>query len=376
MKLAVVTGEASGDLHAAEVIRELRKLDRSLTAFGIGGASLRAAGVEVTHDIRDLAVVGLFNVVRHLPMYRRVLREITARIGRERPDAVLLVDFPDFNLRIAARSKALGLRVVYYISPQVWAWRTSRVHQIARTVDEMLVILPFEEAFYRDHGVPVTYVGHPLVEQLSGLKEEGRNTPNNPPRIALMPGSRKHEIDALLSTMLDAVREIARERAVDAYIIQAPTIERRDLDAIVAASGITMTVVNDGREALANADVAICASGTATLEAAILGVPSIVTYRLSGLTYLLARRLVKLPHFSLVNIVAGKKVVPELLQHQVTSGAIARETRRLLDPEEFARVKRELADVAARLGAPGASRRAAEKIYRLMNEGRKHHNDE
>ena len=166
MKLAVVAGEASGDLHAAEVIAELKKLDPSLETFGIGGDLLQKQGMTILYHAREMGIVGLFNVIRHLGMFRRIFRELLARIERERPDAVLLVDYPDFNLRLAKRCKAMGLRVVYYISPQIWAWRRGRVKQIAKNVDHMIVIFPFEEEFYRAHGVPVTYVGHPLIDEL------------------------------------------------------------------------------------------------------------------------------------------------------------------------------------------------------------------
>jgi lipid-A-disaccharide synthase len=368
MKLAIVAGEASGDLHASEVVRELQKLDPKLETFGIGGDLLEREGMRVLHHAREMGIVGLFNVIRHLRMFRRIFDDMVETIARERPDAVMLVDYPDFNLRLAKRCKAMGLRVIYYISPQVWAWRRGRVKQIAKVVDHMLVIFPFEEDFYRGHDVPVTYVGHPLIDEMTVRRSPSaaKAVPANghrPTAIALLPGSRRHEIRSLLPAMLDAIAILKKDRAVDAFIIQAPTISSAELLTVMQQSGTIVRIVpHDRGEALASADVALSSSGTATLECAIAGVPVVVMYRLSSPTHWLAQRLVKLEHFSLVNIVAGKSVVPELLQHDVNGVRIARELTRLLEPAEGNRVRRELAEVTRRLGEPGASRRAAEAI--------------
>jgi lipid-A-disaccharide synthase len=365
MKLAVVAGEASGDLHASEVIRELKNLSPDLQLFGIGGELLQRQGMELIYHARELGIVGLFNVVRHLAMFRRVFQTFVARIEAERPDAVLLVDFPEFNLRVARRAKELGVRVIYFISPQIWAWRRGRVRQIEKTVDQMIVIFPFERDFYEKHDVPVTYVGHPLIDHTAAV----RRTPPKPGvlRVALMPGSRKGEVDDLLPPMLEAVEVLRRERAVEAFIIQAPTIDEAHLAAIVKARRSNVPIVPRNRgEALASADVAVSSSGTATLESAILGTPVVVLYKLTAATYLLARRLVRLPHFSLVNIVAGREVVPELLQHDVTGDKIAAAVLGLVAPERSPRVKADLDDVKHRLGERGASRRAAEAIMAAL----------
>lgn len=364
MKLAIVAGEASGDLHASEVLRALKTLDPSLRAFGIGGDMLARQGVELLHHASEMGIVGFFNVLRHLPMFRRIFRDLVERIAQERPDVVLLVDYPDFNLRVAKRCKELGLHVVYYISPQLWAWRQGRVRHVAKYVDRMAVIFPFEEEFYTKHGVPVTYVGHPLIEQLAHVRKPERNA--DLLRIALLPGSRRHEVDSLLPAMLDAVAILRRERSVDAYIIQAPTIERETLEAIMRERGIEVAILpHDRGDAIAAADVALSSSGTATLEAAILGTPSVVMYRLSLANYYLAKAVVKLPHFGLVNIVAGKPVLPELLQGDVNGARIAHEVRTLVANGNRERVAAELAAVRAKLGEPGTGRRVAEEIYKL-----------
>jgi lipid-A-disaccharide synthase len=326
--------------------------------------------MRVEHDIRELAVVGLFNVIRHLPMFRRVFANIVARIRSERPDVVLLVDYPDFNLRLAKECRKLGIPVIYFISPQIWAWRRGRVHQIARTVDEMIVILPFEESFYREHGVRVTYAGHPLVEQLAGI----RRSPEPPAagatiRIALLPGSRRMEVEHLLPPMLDAVAELKKDMPVEAFVLKASTISTSELEALLDGRAMKLQIVSgDARQSLASADIAICSSGTATLESAIVGVPLVVVYKLGRFTYALARRLVHLSHFSLVNIIAGKGVVPELMQHNVNGRDIAAAVRPMLDPAKYAEVRRDLDTVRERLGEPGASERVAARIRSFVQE--------
>jgi lipid-A-disaccharide synthase len=367
MKLAIVAGEASGDLHASEVVRELKKLDASLSMFGIGGDFLAREGMTVLHHASEMGIVGLFNVLRHLPMFRRVFNDLIARIEAERPDAVLLVDYPDFNMRVAKRCKELGLHVVYYISPQIWAWRQGRVRHIEKYVDRMVVIFPFEEEFYKKHDVPVTYVGHPLVEQLAGVRKPARNP--NELRIALLPGSRRMEVQALLPAMLDAVEILRRERNVNAYVIQAPTIEHEELESIMRERGIQVPILpHDRGEGVAAADVSLSSSGTATLESAILGTPVVVMYRLSRATYVLAKKLVRVPHFSLVNIVAGKEVVPELIQDQVNGGRIADEVRKLVAPANYERIAADLALVRSKLGEPGAAARVAREIDRMVKD--------
>ena len=361
MKLAVVAGEASGDQHAASVVAELKKLSPQLEIFGIGGELLRGEGAELLFHARDLAIVGLFNVVRHLGMYRRVFATLIQRIEVEKPDVVLLVDYPDFNLRVARRCKEMGLKVVYFISPQIWAWRRGRVHDIARYVDHMLVILPFEEAFYREHNVKVTYVGHPIIDQIAGVDRRERS--GGALRVALLPGSRRREVDDLLPAMLEAVKILRAGRDVEPFIVQAPTIDRGQLEALVAASDVHVPIVERDRgEAVAAADVAISSSGTATLEAAALGTPVVVMYRLGRLTYQLARYLVRLPYFSLVNIIAGREVVPELMQDEVTGPNIADAVARIVAPERYAQARRDMDEVRQKLGDRGASRRAAEAI--------------
>jgi len=359
MKLAIVAGEASGDLHAAEVVRELKALDPALETFGIGGDKLAAEGMRLLHHAREMGIVGLFNVLRNYGMFRRIFNDVVRAIDREKPDAVLLVDYPGFNLRMAKKCKAMGRRIIYYISPQVWAWRQGRVKQIAQVVDRMIVLFPFEEDFYREHDVAVTYVGHPLIDELAGIARNDE-PPHQPLRIALLPGSRKSEVSVLLPPMLDALEELGD---VDAFVIQAPTISAAYLLELMGrASTYVRVVPHDDGQSVAGADVALSSSGTATLECAVIGTPVVVMYRLTRATHWIAQRVVKIPDFSLVNIIAGRRVVPELIQHDVNGHRIAREVRTLTDGAHFKEIRDELAAVRAKLGAPGASRRAAEAI--------------
>ena len=363
MKLAIVAGEASGDLHAAEVLRELKRIDPTIETFGIGGDLLAGEGMRLVHHAREMGIVGFFNVLRHLRMFRRIYAHLIDEIARQRPDAVLLVDYPGFNLRLARRCKELGLRVVYYISPQLWAWRRGRVKQVAKYVDRMIVIFPFEETFYREHGIEATYVGHPLIEELSHIERPPKR--DDVTRIALLPGSRRAEVVSLLPPMLDAVSILSRERSIDACVVQAPTIPRALIERFTAGRNVRI-VSSDNAEAVAAADVALSSSGTATLECAVLGTPPIVMYRLSLANYWLGRMVVTIPHFALINIVAGKQIVPELIQGAVNGERIADETRRLLEPANYARVIEELAAVRSKLGDAGAARRAAEAIMETI----------
>jgi len=365
MKLAIVAGEASGDLHAAEVVRELKALDPALATFGIGGDLLAAEGMRLLHHAKEMGIVGLFNVLRQYRKFRRIFDDVVDALSVEKPDGVMLVDYPGFNLRLAEKCRELGLRVVYYISPQVWAWRQGRVKQIEKVVDRMIVLFPFEEEFYTQHRVPVTYVGHPLIDELGGV-QRGDGPPHEPLRIALLPGSRKHEVKTLLPAMLDAVAVLQQERAVDAWIVRAPTIAAAELLDLMARSNVIVRIESHGAESIAAADVALSSSGTATLECAVVGTPVVVMYRLTRATHWIAQRVVKVPHFSLVNIVAGKKVVPELIQHDVNGQRIAGEVRAMCEPAAHARLRRELAAVRDKLGGPGASRRAAEAIMSTL----------
>lgn len=374
-ELLVVAGEASGDLHGARLVSELRRLVPGLETFGLGGDELAAAGLQPVAHSSEVSVVGITEVWRVLPRIREVFAALLAEVDRRRPDAAVLIDFPDFNLRLARELEKRGLRVIYYISPQVWAWRKGRVRTISKLVDRMLVLFPFEVDFYRRHHVDVVHVGHPLVDEVPVLAnawdrlDEG-GEPDGPFRIALLPGSRLGEVESLLPTMLEAVRHMAAELPVEALLIKAPTVPREVLEEQIQLSGLPVRIVSEDRfAAVADSHLALCASGTATLEVGLLGTPMIVLYRLGFWTWSLARMLVRLPYVSLVNLVLGRKVVPELLQRNANPERIAAEAEHILLEERVRNEMRAgLAGLRAKLGEGGASGRAAREVAAVLQE--------
>ncbi|MEA2694682.1 MAG: lipid-A-disaccharide synthase [Acidobacteriota bacterium] len=377
--LLVVAGEASGDLHGARLISELKRLDPGLATFGLGGDEMRAAGLEAVAHSSEISVVGITEVWKVLPRAREIFAALLKETERRRPRGAVLVDFPDFNLRLAKELKRRGVPVLYYISPQVWAWRRGRVKTIARVVDRMLVLFPFEVDFYAKAGVDVVHVGHPLVDEVperTSIWEQGE--PAGPYRISLLPGSRRSEVEALLPTMLQAVALLAKELPIEVQLIQAPTIPEEMLTEEIELSGLPVRIVagstssNARFDAIADSHLALCASGTATLEVGLLGTPMIVVYRLGTWTYLLARALVRLPDIALVNLVLGRRVVPELIQGAATPPRIAAEAARLLgDREAIAGIRQALSPLRGKLGQGGASARAAREVASFLRLGPK-----
>ncbi|MES1242207.1 MAG: lipid-A-disaccharide synthase [Acidobacteriota bacterium] len=372
-ELLVVAGEASGDLHGARLVSELRRLVPGLETFGLGGDELQAAGLQPVAHSSEVSVVGITEVLRVLPRIREVFAALLAEVDRRRPDAAVLIDFPDFNLRLARELEKRGLRVIYYISPQVWAWRKGRVRTISQLVDRMLVLFPFEVDFYRRHHVDVVHVGHPLVDEVPELQNawdrlDAGGEPQGPFRIALLPGSRLSEVESLLPTMLESVRHMAAELPIEALLIKAPTVPREVMEEQIQLSGLPVRIVSEDRfAAVADSHLALCASGTATLEVGLLGTPMIVLYRLGFWTWSLARLLVRLPNVSLVNLVLGRRVVPELLQGEANPERIAAEAERiLLDDRVRNEMRAGLAGLRAKLGEGGASGRAAKEVAAVI----------
>ena len=389
--LLVVAVEASADLHGAAVLRELRALRPGLMAFGAGGALLRAEGCETLVRAEDLSVMGIAEVLPAIPRILRALRTLRRAAEQRRPRVALLIDSPDFNLRLARKLRRLGIQVAYFIGPSVWAWRTYRVRQIARDVARMLVILPFEAEFYARHGVKAVYVGNPLADGLRPLLPATLTPTRTPtptptsrpdlrralgldpgsPVLALLPGSRRQEIRRIWPALLAAAR-LLRERMPDLQLVVpvAPTVQRDWL-----RTDLPITFV-EGRapEVLGAADAAVVASGTATLEAALAQVPTVVVYRLSWLSWIVGRLLVRLPFVSLVNLLAGRRLVPELLQRDCTGARIAESAAPLLGPGEARESQlegmRRIRATLAPAGAPGAARRAAEEVSALLGEPR------
>ena len=365
MRILLSCGETSGDLYAGELVRELRLRQPGIEVFGLGGDRLAAQGAELLAHVKDLAVVGLLEVVSHLRSLRRVFDRVLSEVDRQLPDVAVLVDYPDFNLRLARHLRRRGVRVVYYVSPQVWAWRRGRLDTIRKTVDHMLVIFPFEEALYREAGVPVTFVGHPLVDLVHPPADKrgfvtGLGLDPERPVVALLPGSRPKEIAHNLPPLAGAVEKLAGERPELQFLLAlAPSLSFRAVAEAFRSLPVHI-VANQTQGVLASGTVSVVASGTATVEAALLGAPMVVVYRLAPLTYLLGRRLVKVPHFAMANLIAGERVVPEVIQRELTPERVAAEVRALLDaPARREAMQAGLAEVRRKLGEPGASGRAA-----------------
>ena len=371
-ELLVVAGEASGDLHGARLIAELRRRVPGLATFGLGGDEMRAAGLEATAHSSEISVVGLTEALKVLPRARKVFAGLLREVDRRRPSLAVLIDSPEFNLRLARELKRRGVELAYYVSPQVWAWRRGRIKTIGRLVDRMLVFFPFEADLYQGHGVDVVHVGHPLVDEVPVLPQAwDRGEPvGEPYRVALLPGSRLSEIEALLPTLLAAVGRLAAELPVEAHIVQAPTIPREILEDHVELSGLPVRIVAEDRfRAIADSHLALCASGTATLEVGLLGTPVIMVYRLASWTYVLAKLLVRLRDVSLINLVLGRRAVPELIQGEANPERIAAEAARLLtDAVARNEMRAALAELRERLGEGGATGRAAAEVAAMLAE--------
>ena len=370
-RLLISCGEASGDLYAGALARELQTLDPSISISGLGGPQLQAAGGQLIDDYRDLAVTGFTEVLPKLSRYVAAMRRLVDAAERERPDALVVIDFPDFNFRLAQRIKRRGVPVVYYISPQVWAWRRGRVNTIRRFADRVLVIFPFEEPIYREAGVPVEFVGHPLVDLAtpSAPREpflRGRGLAPAAPTVAILPGSRANEVARILPDLLNAGHQI-RAAVADAQLLiaRAPHLDDHLFREIEPQSHVRV-VEGQTDAVLAAADVALTASGTATVQATLHDTPMVVVYRLSPITYRLAKRLVRVGAIGMVNLIAGEVIVPELIQDAFTPACVAREAIAMLtDPGRATQIRRSLARVRERLGGTGASRRAAQAILRV-----------
>jgi lipid-A-disaccharide synthase len=373
-EILIVAGEASADLHASRVLEELKTLRPGLRAFGVGGPRLRAAGLEAIAPAEEISVMGIAEVLPRIPRILGILKALRVAAAERRPKAALLVDLPDFNLRLAAKLKALGIPVVYYVSPTIWAWRPKRAKKIAKVVDRMLCILPFEERFYEGTGVSARFVGHPLAERPPpGAPERYREElglPAERTTVALVPGSRPSELKRIFPAMLDAAERIRRTRPDAQFVVPvAPTLAREQLAPYLASHSTIEVKLVDGHteEVVGASDAALVKSGTSTLETALMLRPMVVVYRLSWLSYLVGRLLVRIAHFALVNILAGRGLVPELLQRDANPERMAAEIERLLGD----RAAREeqlsgLRAVRDSLGEPGAARRVAEEVARAM----------
>ena len=371
-------GEPSGDLYAGALATEIRRAHPSAAITGLGGDRLRAAGASLVADFSGLSVTGLSEVARVLPRtyatYRRLIRDAEAA----RPDVFVAIDFPDFNFRLARAVRKLGVPVVYYISPQLWAWRRGRMKTMRRIADRVLVIFPFEEKIYRDAGIPVQWVGHPLLdvakvpEPRNAFLSRLRMDPDRPV-VALLPGSRRNELHAILPDLVSAAGIIRRALPnVQWVVARAPHLPDDLFEPVKRLGDDVVVVEHETDDVLAAADVALVASGTVTVQAALHECPMVVVYRLSALTYRLGKPFVRVETYAMANLVAGRRVVPELIQEAFTPDRVAAEALRVLtDPAHAAVVRRDLREVRGKLGTPGASRRAAEAVLDVARHGQR-----
>ena len=385
-RLMIVAGEPSGDAHGASLVEALRSIasDVEFECFGATGPSMRKAGVETIVNSDTLAIMGILEVARVLPRFIGAFRSLKEAAVKRSPDAVILVDWPEFNLRLATALHRRGLKVIYYISPQLWAWRPRRVRNVERDIDLLLSILPFEAEWYKARGVKhVEFIGHPLsgeVKAQLSREEFCRQHALDPDRpiVSFLPGSRRKELQRILPPMLDAIEKISAERSdVQFLVMVAPSLTTEEANEIISRHSYASTtrallkiVHGQMREALAASNAAAVASGTATLEAALLRTPMVVVYKESAINWHTLGRLITTEHFGLVNLIAGARVAPELMQNDLTGPRLAAELLTLLNSDQNHLLREKLDDVAQRLGEPGASKRAAERVLAALREWR------
>lgn len=367
----IIAGEASGDIHGSNLVRAMHEKNGALFFCGIGGQALKHAGVRVLVDAEELAVVGISEVFLKLPAIFRGLATAKQILKGLRPDLLILIDYPDFNFRVAAIAKKLGIPVLYYISPQVWAWRSRRVNKIKKLINRMAVILPFEEEFYRKHNVPVTFVGHPLLDHNSAAHIIGNRKDVESRVVGLLPGSRDGEVSRHLPVMLDAASVITeRIKKIKFIISVAPSVKRKQIEEIIEKHNGTADlelVTESVAEVCGQCSLVIAASGTVTLEVAITGTPMIIIYKVSPLSYWLGKIMISVKNIGLVNLIAGREIVPELLQNKASPENVADTAVAMLnDPSGLERMSSKLYGIKDLLGGPGASERVADIALSML----------
>lgn len=371
--ILIVAGEKSGENYGAGLVRAFRSLYPKASFFGVGGANMTAAGVEVLVPMEDLAVMGLAEIVKDIPRIRKILGRLSAEAEVRRPAAAVLIDSPDFNLRLARRLSRAGVPVLYYVSPTVWAWRKGRLRTIKAVVRKMLLIFPFEREIYAKAGIPHRYIGHPLLERLRircSRDEFFRKYKLDParPLITLMPGSRKNEIRRHIAVLRQAAGRLLSERRAQFVLLQTPDLDPSLLPQLTSGTKANILILReDAYEAIASSDIVLSACGTANLEAALLGTPLVAFYKISPLTYAVGRPFVRIRDYSIVNILAGRRIVPELIQKRMTADALVRETLRILDDaDERREMRTAFARIRSELGTEQASENAARELAGLL----------
>jgi lipid-A-disaccharide synthase len=372
-RILIIAGEASGDVHGAGVVRELKKALPDCMIYGIGGDRMRAEGMELIYHVREVAVMGFWEVLQNLHIIKSIERTLLVLLKIRRPDAILLIDYPGFNLRFAAQAKRDGFKVFYYISPQVWAWNPGRVKEIKKNVDAMLVVFPFEVDFYEKEGFKAEFVGHPLLEAFTEPLDRKQfctrfNLDAGKTILGLFPGSRRQELEKIFPSMLGAARILHSAYGMQTVVGVSSALEVDYVKSFLRNDFPVAIVQHATYDLAKNSDCAIVTSGTVTLEIGYYQTPMVIVYRTSWITYLIGRLLVKIKNIGLVNIVAGRTIVPELIQTQVRPDRIAREIKSLMDDAaRRSEISSRLGVIRERLGTKGASRRVAEKILNSMS---------
>jgi lipid-A-disaccharide synthase len=368
-KMMIVAGEVSGDHHAALMLAELKKM-APISSFGVGGDELKAQGMEILYHTKEMAFLGIAEVLKHLPFIKKAHTHLLEKALAERPDAVILIDYPGFNLRLAKSIKKMNIPVIYYITPQVWAWGKRRIKKIKKYIDKLLVIFPFEKDFYAAYDIDSEYVGHPIVDKQFDVAQKPGKDRKLTNIIGLLPGSRKQEIENLLPKMIETAHILyANNHIKKAVIIKVKNIELSEYEKYIGAEHHFISIIEKSiSEVGPQLDAALIASGTATLEAGYLGLPMIIVYKVSQLTYFMGKLLVKLPYIGLVNIVAQKELAIEMIQNKFNPKMAAKEMEDLLIPEKNNLVRQELTLIRDKLGSKGASQRAANSIYTFLNK--------
>jgi lipid-A-disaccharide synthase len=369
----IVAGENSGEKHGANLVHKFKGMQPSISFYGIGGDHMAEEGVTLLYSVKELSVIGIFEVITHLPRIRKIFSQIKKEAIENRPVAAVLIDSPDFNLRLAKHLKKLSIPVLYYISPTVWAWRKKRLNTIKKVVDKMLLIFPFEEKIYAEYGIPATYVGHPLKERvkISSTKEEFFQRYRLDPGkklVAILPGSRKSEVKFHMPVLTQAIKNLKKEFMPQFILPLAENLTETYLRSFLGDISTYVHILpKDGYEAMAYSDIALSSCGTANLEAALLGTPVVAYYRVSHLTYYSGIKLMKIKHFSIVNILAGKKIIPELIQKDFSVENILIETRKILSSERIrSEIKTEYEKIRMALGEKMASENASKELDSLI----------
>jgi lipid-A-disaccharide synthase len=376
LNLMIIAGEVSGDILGGELSAELMQLDNKIKLFGIGGEKMKQAGVEIIYHINKLAFLGFAEVVRHIPFVKKVQNDLIKVIREKKIKHIIMIDYPGFNLNFAKKIKPFGVKVLYYVSPQVWAWGKRRIKKMKSLVRKMFVVFSFEEKIYKDEGIDVEFVGHPILDRINGYnflsKEnffESCNLDTAKDILLILPGSRKFEVEKIFPACIEAALRLKKEFNLQIVVAGAASIDEKLFAGISPLSEYKI-IKNKNYELMKYSKVGIIKSGTSTLESGLFGLPMVIVYKTSLLTYFISKSLVRLKNIGMANIISGENVVTELIQHNVNPNSIYNEVKKILsDGDLFDSIKRKLSSIKIKLGSEGAAKRTAQSIYSLLNEG-------